>query len=50
MISYNWRYLAGVDTGFLDWGGGYATTEKWVFGVSMITFINLTMVVNSTNR
>ena len=39
----------GVDTGFFDWGGGYATREKWVCGVSMITFI-VTMVVNSTNR
>ena len=41
---------SGVDTGFFFiGGGGYATREKWVCGVSMITFI-VTMVVNSTNR
>ena len=41
-----------MDTGLFDWGG-YATREKWVCAVSMITFIgmiNLTMVVNSANR
>ena len=34
--------IAGVDTGFFDWGG-YAMREKCVCGVSMIT-----MAVNST--
>ena len=42
--------LPGVDTGFFDWWGS-ATRERWAcLMFTFIGMINLTMVVNSTNK